>query len=123
MIFDSLELHGSNLLKILQSLNSRMKSSVIGACTCLVLGIDLFTSRRSKQTRMSLGFFSLGFTTKGEHNVIASCAGTFLMMLFCSHSSIRFWSGSINRYITLLGFWAISVALSYIGTDICISWL
>ena len=99
-----------------------MKSSVIGACTCLVLSIDLFTSRRSKQARMSLGFFGLGCTTKGEHHVIASCAGTCSMMSFCSNSSSRFWRGSVNRYGTLLGFWAIGVALSFIGTDICISW-
>ena len=69
-----------NLLINLQSLNSRMKSSVIGACTCLVFSIDLLTSLRSKLARMSLGFFGLGCTTKVEHHVIASCAGTCSMM-------------------------------------------
>ena len=97
-----------------------MKSSVIGACTCLVLSIDLLTSLRSKQARTSLGFFGLGCTTKGEHHVIAWCAGSCSMISFCSNSSSRFWSGAVNSYGTRLGFWAIGVALSFIGTDICI---
>lgn len=106
----------------MQPLNSRMKSSIIGACTCVVLSIDLLTSLRSKKARRSLGFFGLGCATMGEHHVTASCAGTCSMMSFCWNSSGRFWSGSVNRYGTRLGFWAIGVALSYIGTDICISW-
>ena len=71
---------------------------------------------------MSLRFFGLGCTTKGEHHVITSCAGTCSMMSFCSNSSSGFWSGSVNRYGTLLGFWAIGVALSFIGMDNCIFW-
>ena len=59
-----------------------MKSSVIGAWTCHVLRIDLLTSLRSKQARMSLGFFGLGRTTKGDHHMVTSCSGTCSMMAF-----------------------------------------
>ena len=101
-----------DLLMNLQSLYSRMKSSVIGACTCLVLSIDSLASLRSKLARMSFGFFGLGCTTEGEHHVIASFAGTCSMVSFCSNSSSRFWSGSVNRYGTL-GFWARWVLLIF----------
>ena len=49
----------SSLLKTLQSLNVVMKSSVIGACTCRVCCMGLFSTRRSRLMRMSLGFLVL----------------------------------------------------------------
>ena len=55
----------SSLLKTLQSLNVVMKSSVIGACTCRECCMDLFNTRISRLTQMSLGFFGFGWTTSG----------------------------------------------------------
>ena len=99
-----------------------MKSSVIGACTCLVLSIDLFTSRRSKQARMSLGFFGLGCTTKVEHHVIASWAGTCSMMSSFVRI-LRVVSGVVLLTDTvLLVFGRDGCCVSFIGNDICISW-
>ena len=111
----------SSLLKTLQSLNVVMKSSVIGACTCRECCMDLFITRRSRLTRMSLGFFGFGWTTSGEHQVMDSCSGTFSMMSLTMSSSILFFKGSIRWYGTLRGFCAIGCASSLSGKVMLVS--
>ena len=111
----------SSLLKTLQSLNVVMKSSVIGACTCRECCMDLFSTRRSRLTRMFLGFFGFGWTTSGEHQVMDSCSGTFSMMSLSMNSSIVFFKGSIRWYGTLRGFCAIGCASSLSGKLMLVS--
>ena len=72
----------SKLLKTLQSLKVVTKSSVIGACTCLVCCIALFKTCKSRLTWLVFGFFCFGWTTISEHQVIDSCSGAFFLISF-----------------------------------------
>lgn len=113
----------SILQKTIKSLNSFIKSSVIGICTCLVFVLVWIWF--NIRTRMSLRFFAFGCTMRREqHHSISLCLRTFSTAQ-CHFQRIHLFTlpvalGSGTVHILVFGQ---SVSHSHSRIDGCLSFL